>query len=60
LPVPLSGPRVLAVSARHPLTGRFGPPAASLVEPNRVEGVQAIGRQAEHSADAVCRVAYAS
>ena len=32
----------------------------SLVGANRIEGVQAIGRQAEHSADAVCRVAYAS
>jgi hypothetical protein len=34
--------------------------AANVVEANRIEGVQAIGRQAEHSAEAVCRVAYAS
>jgi hypothetical protein len=27
---------------------------------NRIEGAQAIGRQAEHSADAVCRLTYAS
>jgi hypothetical protein len=37
----------------------IGPRAASLVEANRIEGVQAIGHQAEHSTDAVCRVAYA-
>jgi hypothetical protein len=36
------------------------PLAASLVEANRIEGVQAIWRQAKHSPDAVCRVAYAS
>jgi hypothetical protein len=45
---------------RRPGVPVLGPPAASLVEANRIEGVQAIGRQAEHSADAVCRVAYAS
>jgi hypothetical protein len=51
-----SGQVVVAATNRSVI----GPPAASLVEANRIEGVPAIGRQAEHSADAVCRVAYAS
>jgi hypothetical protein len=38
----------------------IGPPAARLVQANRIEGVPAIGRHADHFADAVCRVAYAS